>query len=232
MRALLAILGGFVLTLAVFASGLAFAAWLLAAKPVGVVTPSAGVAELWTRNAGPVGAASQALERLPARPVPMDPEPSNAAKPEIGPEVTASIEPSAGDGQGEVLAAGEDSVQAAELPAAHVEWCASRYRSYRPDDNSYRSYGGEQRPCISPYIDAGATEQGYVKVRDTSMDAAAMDGYATTYQGWSGKDVSAEGASSGPSADHVDYCFSRYRSYRPEDNSYQPYDGGPRRQCE
>ncbi|MER9071791.1 BA14K family protein [Mesorhizobium sp. M0904] len=23
-----------------------------------------------------------------------------------------------------------------------------------------------------------------------------------------------------------------YRSYRPEDNSYQPYSGGPRRQCE
>ncbi|WP_363220799.1 BA14K family protein [Mesorhizobium sp.] len=32
--------------------------------------------------------------------------------------------------------------------------------------------------------------------------------------------------------DHVQYCFSRYRSYRPEDNSYQPYSGGPRRQCE
>ncbi|RUX50229.1 BA14K family protein, partial [Mesorhizobium sp. M7A.F.Ca.AU.001.01.1.1] len=34
------------------------------------------------------------------------------------------------------------------------------------------------------------------------------------------------------SADHVDSCFSRYRSYRPEDNSYQPYSGGPRRQCQ
>lgn len=31
--------------------------------------------------------------------------------------------------------------------------------------------------------------------------------------------------------EHVAYCFSRYRSYRPEDNSYQPYRGGPRRQC-
>ncbi|RWF61803.1 MAG: BA14K family protein, partial [Mesorhizobium sp.] len=45
------ILGGFVLTLTIFASGLAFATWLLAAKPVGVVAPSQSVAELWTRNA-------------------------------------------------------------------------------------------------------------------------------------------------------------------------------------
>ena len=35
----------------------------------------------------------------------------------------------------------------------------------------------------------------------------------------------------GLSDDHIDYCFSRYRSYRPEDNSYQPYGGGPRQQC-
>jgi hypothetical protein len=31
--------------------------------------------------------------------------------------------------------------------------------------------------------------------------------------------------------EHVSYCFNRYRSYRPEDNTYQPYGGGPRRQC-
>ncbi len=33
-------------------------------------------------------------------------------------------------------------------------------------------------------------------------------------------------------SDHASYCFGRYRSYRPEDNSYQPFGGGPRRQCE
>lgn len=27
-------------------------------------------------------------------------------------------------------------------------------------------------------------------------------------------------------------CEQRYRSYRPQDNSYQPFAGGPRRQCE
>ncbi len=34
---------------------------------------------------------------------------------------------------------------------AHMEWCASRYRSYRAEDNSYRSYSGERRSCASPY---------------------------------------------------------------------------------
>ncbi|RWA60989.1 BA14K family protein [Mesorhizobium sp.] len=229
MKPLLGILGGFVLTLTIFASGLAFATWLLAAKPVGVVAPSQSVAELWTRNAERVGAAKEALERVPARPVPADPKPAEAAKPEIGPEVTASIEPPADEAP---AAAGEGAEATMDLPASHVEWCESRYRSYRLDDNSYRSYSGEQRPCVSPYLDAGAADQGYVKVRDTSMKAAAMDGFATTYQGWPGDDTSGEGASAGVSADHIDYCFSRYRSYRPEDNSYQPYDGGPRQQCE
>ena len=32
------------------------------------------------------------------------------------------------------------------------------------------------------------------------------------------------------SAAHYDYCFSRYRSYRQYDNTFQPYSG-PRKQC-
>ena len=31
-------------------------------------------------------------------------------------------------------------------------------------------------------------------------------------------------------SDHVQWCVQRYRSYRPADNTFQPYDG-PRRQC-
>jgi hypothetical protein len=29
----------------------------------------------------------------------------------------------------------------------------------------------------------------------------------------------------------ANWCYARYRSYRVEDNSYQPFSGGPRRQC-
>ncbi|MER8492652.1 BA14K family protein [Mesorhizobium australicum] len=36
------------------------------------------------------------------------------------------------------------------MPPAHVSWCADRYRSYNPDENSYRSYSGQQRPISTP----------------------------------------------------------------------------------
>ena len=34
---------------------------------------------------------------------------------------------------------------------AHLDWCYSRYRSYRAYDNTYQPYGGPRRQCISPY---------------------------------------------------------------------------------
>ncbi|WP_292651228.1 BA14K family protein [Mesorhizobium sp.] len=96
---------------------------------------------------------------------------------------------------------------------------ASRYRSYRLSDDNYTSYNGEQRPCISLYLDAGPAERtaqppddgaSYVEASDT----LPMDGYVP----------SQEAGAAWPwlPPDHVQYCFSRYRSYRPEDNSYQP----------
>ena len=66
MKAILALVGGFVLTLAVFGSGLAFAAWLLAAKPAHQARPADSVAELWTKGAQPVDKAAQGLERVAA----------------------------------------------------------------------------------------------------------------------------------------------------------------------
>ncbi|MER9232263.1 BA14K family protein [Mesorhizobium sp. M0622] len=205
MKALFAIFGGFVLTLAVFASGLAFATWLLIAKPVSPAAPVSSVAELWTRDPRPVNPASQRLERLPARAVPADrtSKPADAAASAPDTTVTGSIQPAAEEQQ--------------TLPVAHVEWCASRYRSYRPDDNHYTSYSGQQRPCISPYLDAG-DDGSYVEASDTSSIEGSVPSDET------------DGAEL--SSDHLQYCFSRYRSYRPEDNTYQPYSGGPRRQCE
>ncbi|SIT60024.1 hypothetical protein BQ8794_90189 [Mesorhizobium prunaredense] len=34
---------------------------------------------------------------------------------------------------------------------AHMEWCYSRYRSYRAYDNTYQPYYGPRRQCFSPY---------------------------------------------------------------------------------
>ena len=33
----------------------------------------------------------------------------------------------------------------------HVEWCLNRYNSYNPRNNTWRSYSGRVRQCISPY---------------------------------------------------------------------------------
>ncbi len=35
--------------------------------------------------------------------------------------------------------------------SAHVNWCYNRYRSYRARSNTWISYGGRVRACISPY---------------------------------------------------------------------------------
>ena len=111
--------------------------------------------------------------------------------------------------------------------AAHADWCAGRYRSYRPEDNSYTRYDGELWPCVSPYSrDLAASALGAAKapldadsyiVEDESLPWLEASGHAD--------------AAAYISTDHASYCFSRYRSYRPEDNTYQPYGGGPRRQC-
>jgi hypothetical protein len=35
--------------------------------------------------------------------------------------------------------------------SAHVEWCQSRYRSYRAYDNTFQPNSGPRRQCVSPY---------------------------------------------------------------------------------
>lgn len=92
------------------------------------------------------------------------------------------------------------------MSTAHLEWCTDRYRSYDPASNTYRSYIGQQRTCQSPY----ATRQPLASTRD------AVDPRFVGY----GMD-NLRGA----------WCAARYRSYRAEDNTYQPYDG-PRRRCD
>ncbi|NVD38992.1 BA14K family protein [Ensifer sp. HO-A22] len=41
--------------------------------------------------------------------------------------------------------------QPSEYSSAHVDWCLSRYRSYRPYDNTYVPRAGVRAQCMSPY---------------------------------------------------------------------------------
>ena len=34
---------------------------------------------------------------------------------------------------------------------ADANWCAERYRSYRPSDNTFQPIRGPRRQCVSPY---------------------------------------------------------------------------------
>jgi ubiquitin len=44
--------------------------------------------------------------------------------------------------------------------------------------------------------------------------------------------LAAQPQNSSVNAAQAQFCYARYRSYRVEDNTYQPFDGGPRRQCQ
>jgi hypothetical protein len=251
MKALFAILGGFVLTLAIFASGAAVAAWFLTAKPVEEAGLNMDQANIWTGEPREVDTASQKFERLPARPVAPDRNSSAdfevevadkqaaelMADNELGPEtadneaaedpspgildmtVTGSIQPRDGE---------EQPAPSVELSAAHVEWCANRYRSYRPRDNAYTPYSGGRRICVSPYTDAAIASEQVSPPPDAGDSYAEDAGDPSFEMEFASTDTS---ESAYVTQEHVSYCFSRYRSYRPEDNTYQPYGGGPRRQC-
>jgi hypothetical protein len=114
-----------------------------------------------------------------------------------------------------------DEVTTAALPASdslqmlsneHVAWCSSRYRSYQMEDNSYRPYSGGRRECFSPYYDGSDTAE----EEGAYLEASALGvGYD--------RDVTSEFVAS---------CMARYRSYNVADNTYQPFGGGARVQCQ
>lgn len=52
-----------------------------------------------------------------------------------------------------VSAANQKTVEVQETSEtnAHYGWCFNKYKTYRIEDNSYMSYSGYRKPCISPY---------------------------------------------------------------------------------
>ncbi|MCO5162296.1 MAG: BA14K family protein [Mesorhizobium sp.] len=231
MKPFLAFVGGFVVSLGIFLSGIVMAVTYFHAEPVKLQQAGQTVAGLWTAEPQKVDPSQQPFERVAAVTGQTD---------EKQPRAVTQDEPvDAGDNAGgdvdrmTTAAVTPDSDPALRSPeveamaAAHADWCSSRYRSYRPRDDSYTPYSGGRRRCISPYSEAA---QG-IAATPVSVEAEA-DGYVdmgeegqATYVEYASDDFQVD-------SDHIDYCFSRYRSYRPEDNTYQPYGGGPRRQCE
>ncbi|HTV71007.1 MAG TPA: BA14K family protein [Rhizobiaceae bacterium] len=135
-----------------------------------------------------------------------------------------------------------DNPAAARLLQAHQDWCARRYRSYDASTNSYSPYAGGRRDCFSPYVAEYAALTGadapfdpnvrFAPLADEEsgvIEAAVGEAFAVEQDGFGVDDANGYTVIDDQ---HIRNCFSRYQSYRPEDNTYQPYGGGPRRVCE
>jgi hypothetical protein len=143
-------------------------------------------------------------------------------------------------------------VSAAAAPtvdAGHTQWCLARYRSYRVEDNSYQPFnGGPRQACEMPSSQMSATsqtltqpaQQGYGQAGEQAMATSAGDGQANVVSisagpvdglGVESATSTKNAAMAGGAGTHEEWCHGRYRSYRADDNSYQPLDGGPRKAC-
>ena len=206
MKTLWVIVGSVALSLVMFGTGLVAATAFFSAEPERHAAMNMDTTGLWTSKAVRVNTAAQELVRLPDRPL------SDAAR-ELA---TKPAEPVDDVVTGSTKA--EPQMVDSKANAAHLDWCSSRYRSYNPDDNTYRPFSGGKRPCISPYQVDGATQ----RVRssgngDPSGGTADLLSYVVE--------------EARPTSAHAASCFERYQSYRPSDNTYQPYGGGARQEC-
>lgn len=251
MKAVMAAIGGFVGGGALLGCGAVLAVHMMTTETGGSLAPGSAMADEAPAIA-PTAAASKPrtedFERIAPRP-PTESQLSLARN-----AVPNGGNANGGDGvdlmQTAALPAGNNSVNAAqenegladpaqeEMLAAHVDWCANRYRSYRPRDNSYTPYSGGRSVCVSPYsesLSAGLSASPNAS-RNVGISAppASSDSFGDEEAGY--QQVSAQGSgviadNAAYSPNHIAYCFGRYRSYDPADNSYQPYNGGPRQQC-
>jgi hypothetical protein len=222
MKIFVAILSGFSLTLAVFAAGALTVIFFVNAEPVPARSLDLDTTALWTNKAVSVNTPARNLERIPARPVRQPPDTERQAQvPSREPETIGNPEPATDP----TTTAAISPQPTLAMNAGHVEWCSERYRSYDPADNSYNTYSGMRRECISPYSETlGGT--------DLPSDGAGTVILAEGAPEFVTSANSDEMTGAYFSSEHVQSCFERYRSYRPEDNTYQPYGGGPRQQCE
>jgi len=78
-----------------------------------------------------------------------------------------------------------DSVQEkVATAAAHRDWCVQRYRSYDEAENTYRSFSGETRTCVSPFAPPSAVAQSADEDRATANVAWC----AARYRSYRAKD--------------------------------------------
>jgi 1A family penicillin-binding protein len=95
--------------------------------------------------------------------------------------------------------------EAPQRARCDVAACAEKYQSFDTGDCTYQPYGGGQRR----YCEIGALTTAEIVPQQRAPQEGAGGGAACNY----------------------DACAATYSSFRREDCTYQPYDGGARRQC-
>jgi len=247
VKPILLLLGSLVLLVLVFLSGVIITANVIA-EPEPHKFAHMDTPDLWTSQPKAVDAVRQDYQRLPPAPPPAS---SVAAETQATPAiqqtaaattvdntVTASIHPQQPDDTQ------PQEQRKAMVDPAQADWCYARYKSYRVEDNSYQPFsGGPRKQCQAPGGSEGQAvasapmpdQPQAPQMRDESqplpeIPAARSDQRAR--DGASGYAQSQAINTGAPAGSHEEWCFARYRSYQPEDNSYQPFAGGPRRQCQ
>lgn len=256
MKPILLFLASLVLLVLVFLSGVIITANVIA-EPEPHRFAHINTPDLWTTRPKPVDTSGQNLERLPpvaAAPTPVTPTAAPAsgvggASNEVDNTVTASIGPKPSDEMSKTMPAAREvggaTPSSPSINAAHAQWCYARYRSYRVEDNSYQPYGGSsRRQCRAP---GAAPAQAAAPIVEDAAARSANQSYddgrpprpeEIPYDDQPAYGMRADYAepeaadNATPVGIHEEWCFGRYRSYRPDDNSYQPFDGGPRRPCQ
>jgi hypothetical protein len=163
------------------------------------------ITSLWTSRPVSVDPNKQNFERLPALVVelPNSAEMSFGADNIVATETEPSmriVRPGLTD---ERETAGVGLTSNYQADTAVVAWCTERYRSYRASDNSYQPYIGVRRECEPPFAASV-----YNPATNVGVEQAADIG-----------DFRHTGDT------HSQWCFARYRSYDPDNNTYRAFSG-------
>lgn len=206
MKPLVAVIAGFVATSMIFVSGGAVAMYLFITTPSQHFDPNGKVAALWSPTPTDAKGNPRSLRVIPAKADSDTVSNSEMQVADASATPQALIDMAANANGTNTRETGKEN---SALSQAHIAWCEQNYRSYKRATNSFTPYGGGSKPCISPY--SNERLGGAASVEENAQ-------YASN-------------EAVGLSDAHISDCMDRYRSYRIEDNSYQPYGGGPRRQC-
>jgi len=230
VKSLLLVLASLVLVLSVFMSGIYVATYFIS-EPEPHKFAHLDTPDLWTSTPVRVDETKQAYVRVPGLPIVASLPATDLPDARSGSQNGHSAQLVDNTVTGAVETADGQDAGGTAIDPAHADWCFARYRSYRVEDNSYQPFsGGPRRQCESPVSRSFQSASASRTTAGTGNET--VDGSVETVSDAVPSDTAENLTGGTQSRSHTEWCLGRYRSYRVEDNSYQPFDGGPRRACQ